>query len=298
MNQLKYNCEICVFRTNNKQHYNRHIQSIRHNDKNNNTNIFAYRCNSCNKKFKCHSGLYQHKVKCNKNINISINQPEIEESINLIKSVNELKIMISEIKANQLPTTITNNTNNHNNNNINLILNDNFKNAKNFIDMINGIPHLHSYPRTISSTEYVDTIVKMLKNEIDKFPITERPIQCIKNEDENQKILHIRHHDEWYKETELDWTRQIHNSSLGDDDAPEESDEKIIFHAIKIMEKHIIHRIGELYGKDAQRDYTYELDHPSNKVRIIKYILEHINIEKEDLIKIIDETYNKLKTTI
>lgn len=281
----KYNCNECVFNTNNKQHYNRHILSVRHREHNDKRIVYNHICDICNKRFKGQSGLYQHKLKCSIQ-----NQTKEPYNQDIIESVNELKIMISEIKANQKPTTITNN-----NNNINFILNENFKGAKNFIDMINGIPLLPMYPPTISSSDYVDTIVGMLKNEIDKFPITERPIQCIKDEDENQKILHIRHQDEWYKEKEIDWTTQIHNSSLGDDDAPTETDEKIIFQSIKHMEKQILHKIGVLYGKDVQRDYSYEVDHPANKIRIIKYILEYINIERETLLKIIDETYNKIK---
>jgi len=289
----KYTCDICVFNTNNKQHYNRHILSIRHTEHNDNQILYNHICNTCNKRFKGQSGLYQHKIKC------SIQNREKEQPTDeILNSVNELKIMISEIKANQKPTIITQNTNNNNNNNINFILNENFTGTKNFIDIINSIPLLPIYPPTISSSEYVDTIVGMLKNEFDKFPIAERPIQCIKDEDENQKILHIRHMDEWYKEKEIDWTTQIHNSSLGDDDAPTETDEKIIFQSIKQMEKHILNKIGLLYGKDVQRDYSYEVGHPANKVRIIKYILEYINIERETLLKIIDETYNKINNTL
>ena len=281
----KYKCEICVFNTNNKQHYSRHIVSIRHKDHTDNKNTYNHVCNICNKKFKGQSGLYQHKLKCSIQ-----NQANPIQSNDILQSVNELKIMITEIKTNQKPTITQNN---NNNNNINFILNENFTGAKNFIDMIRSIPLLPIYPPTISSEEYVDTIVGMLKTEFDKIPITERPIQCIKDEDENQKILHIRHRDEWYKENEIDWTIQIHNSSLGDDDAPSETEEKIIFQSIKHMEKQILHKIGVLYGKDVQRDYSYEVDHPVNKIRIIKYILEYINIERETLLKIIDETYNK-----
>jgi hypothetical protein len=282
----KYNCNDCIFNTNNKQHFNRHILSERHKQHSNKKELFNRICDICNKRFKGQSGLYQHKLKCC----LQNKGTELQKQ-DIIESVNEIKTMISEIKANQKPTTI----NNTNNNSINFILNENFTGAKNFIDMIQGIPLLSVYPPTISSSDYVDTIVGMLKNEIDKFPISERPIQCIKDEDENQKILHIRHQDEWYKEKEIDWTTQIHNSSLGDDDAPTETEEKIIFQSIKQMEKQILHKIGVLYGKDVQRDYSYEVDHPANKVRIIKYILEYINIERETLLKIIDETYNKIK---
>jgi hypothetical protein len=281
MNSYKYNCETCVFHTNIRQNYTYHMNSKRHKDTVNNINLYTHVCLKCKKKYMSSAGLMKHNSKC-----------VISEPVTNI-SMEEIKNILTEIKANQKPTTITNT--NTNNNSINFILNENFKGTKNFIDMINSIPLLPVYPPTISSSDYVDTIVNMLKTEIDKFPIAERPIQCIKDEDDNQKILHIRHLDEWYKEKEIDWTTQIHNSSLGDDDAPTETEEKIIFQSIKQMEKQILHKIGILYGRDVQRDYSYEVDHPANKIRIIKYILEYINIERETLLKLIDETYNKIK---
>jgi hypothetical protein len=49
--------------------------------------------------------------------------------------------------------------------------------------------------------DYVSHVFQLIKNEIDKMPIDERPIHCIKNEDERQKILHIRHDNKWETET-------------------------------------------------------------------------------------------------
>ena len=285
----KHTCETCVFHTNNRQHYSRHILSKRHISQNDNKYMFTHVCDICSRKFKGQSGLYQHKMKCVVKHQKNKSHLTPEQSQEILESVNELKIMISDIKTSHKPAS-TNVINNQNN--INIILNEKFNCAKNFIDMVNGIQLLPVYPPTITSEDYVNTIVGMLKEAIDQYPITERPIQCIKDEDENQKILHIRHQNEWHKEKEIDWTTQIHNSSLGEDDAPTESEEKIIFHAIKNMEKHLLNKIGILYGREAQRDYSYEVGHPSNKIRIIKYILEYINIEREELMKIIEETYN------
>jgi len=285
----KFNCEVCVFNTNIRQHYNRHILSKRHISQSTCETTFTHVCDICSRKFKGQSGLYHHKLKCVKKNELENQIITPLKSKDILDSMNELKTMISDIKASQKPTPP--NIINNQNNNVNIILNEKCNAAKNFIDMVNNIQMLSVYPPTITSEDYVKTIVGMLKTAIDQYPITERPIQCIKDEDENQKIIHIRHLDAWHKEKEIDWTTQIHNSSLGDDDAPAESEEKIIFHAIKNMEKHLLNKIGLLYGREAQRDYSYEVGHPSNKIRIIKYILEYINIDKEELMKIINETY-------
>jgi hypothetical protein len=194
---------------------------------------------------------------------------------------------MEDLKTNQKPTTI--------NNNINLILNEKFNNAKNFIDMINGIQMSTTYPLKISSSNYVDMMVGLLKTELDKLPPQERPIHCIKNEDENQKIIHIRHENEWHKETELDWTVQIHNYYLNDGDEPTDSEKKIIFTALQHMEQHLMNRIKEVHGADTKREYGYETNHPPNKVRIIKYMLEYINMERDELIRIVEETYKHLQ---
>lgn len=219
MNNYKHICEICVFHTNNKQHYQRHLTSIRHQDRSNLQNVFIFLCEKCNRKFKGKSGLYHHRPKC------SVPEPIVannQEQTNLIlETVVELKTMVEDLKANHKPTII------NNNNNINVFLNDNLKNATNFIDMIQRIQmETSTLHPTITSENYVNLIMNMITNEMDKLPPQEKPIFCITNEDENQNILHIRHDNKWHKETELEWTSQIHNYYLNDGDEPAESEKK------------------------------------------------------------------------
>jgi hypothetical protein len=56
--------------------------------------------------------------------------------------------------------------------------------------------------------------------------------------------------------------------------------EKIIFNGLKQLEENIIKEIAKLYSTNIQREYSYEIGHPPNKVRIIKCLLEYVNIEK------------------
>ena len=292
MSTYKYNCETCVFQSNSRQKFNMHLSCKRHAETTNNANLFVFSCKYCTKKYKSYSGLQKHTGKCFEIYTQKNNEKLAKELCEIKNAMLEIKDNQIEIKDNQKPSTMIQN----NNQNINFILSEHFTKVPNFIDMINNIKlDSNKYPERVSSKEYVETIVNILKQEFDKLPITERPIHCIKDEDENQKIIHIRHQDEWHKENELDWTQQIHNSSIGDDDAPEESEEKIIFAAIKQMEKHIMRKIRNLYGNASARDYHYEVDHPSNKVRIIKYLLEYIHIERDELMQIIEETYRKMQ---
>lgn len=286
VHHYKYTCNVCSFYTNYKSVNTKHFMSERHKLKSSNeTTVYLYQCTKCNKSYKTSCGLWKHKPKCTATEPILVNNQQHTNII--LESVAELKTMMEDIKSNQKPTTI--------NNNINFILNEKFNNAKNFIEMINDIQMSTTYPLKISSANYVDMMVGLLKTELDKLPPQERPIHCIKNEDENQKIIHIRHENEWHKETELDWTSQIHNYYLNDGDEPTESEKKIIFKALQNMEEHLMNRINELHGADTKREYGYETNHPPNKVRIIKYMLEYINMEREELIRIVEETYKHLQ---
>ena len=293
----KYNCNSCSIHTNNKQTYDRHVLSIRHKETNQENTLYLHVCNKCNKKYKSNVGLWKHSSKCNV---IPQDNTAIQD---LKETITELKTMIIDLKEHQQPTNtmITNNNNNNQNNfNVNLFLNENCTGAKNFIDMINGIKLDTEYHEYISSADYVDSIVRLIKLELDKLPMIERPIHCIKNEDENQQILHIRHNNVWSKETELEWTQQIHNYYIDDEDEPADENKKIIFYAIKQMEDNIIEQIQKLYehtGKLAatKREYKCEMNYVPNKMRIIKCLIEHVNLDRDEILRIIDEAYKQLQ---
>ena len=290
MNPYKYRCDTCIFHTNNKQHHQRHIESTRHKNISELPNVFMFSCENCNKKFKGKSGLYHHISKCTASephVGTTSEPPVVnnqEQNTLILETVVELKTMVEDLKANQKPTII--------NNNINIILNEHFKPNKDFIEFIKGINFSESYPPTISSDGYVDTVSDAVKTEIDKLPLDERPIFCIKNEAEDQNIIHVRSDNTWIKETELDWTSQIHSSYFTEYD---ESQKKIIFKALEHLEQKLKNHIRSVYGPAAENEYGAEMSHPPNKIQIIKYVMEYVNMERDELIKIINETYKELQ---
>ena len=298
MEQTKYSCITCSFHTNYKQRYNRHLLTNKHkiHYEPSLQNKEIYIC-SCSKQYKSYVGLWKHKQKCQSQPVCQV----VSDAATIDKKMEELKTLIIELKETQQPITNTTNNNTNNNNiNINLILNENFKNAKNFIDMIREMKLDDIYHDNISSIDYVSDMFRMIKTEMEKLPFVERPIQCIKDEDDHQKIIHIRHENEWRKETELEWTQQIHNYYIDDGDEAPEDQEKIIFVGLKRMEDNIIEQIRKLYGNtytcnDKQREYKYEMSHIPNKIRIIKCLLEYVNIDKDELLKILEVAYNEVK---
>lgn len=301
MSNYKYFCKNCCVNTNSRQTYDRHILSKRHLEVVESNN-FIFLCNYCNKKFKGNTGLWQHSKKCNvqqeeekQEIQIQeITIPQIDV-IALNEKVDKIADMLVDIRLN--PPSQTVNLNNQQNINVNMLLNEHFNQAKNLMDIINDIPLANEYEEYISSADYVESIATLIKNEIDKLPMNQRPIQCIQNEDSLQQIIHIRHNDHWSKETELEWTQRIHNYYLDDHDEPVDENKNIIFYAIKKLEENIITKIQRLYqhsGKKlvaTKREYKCEMDYVPNKFRIIKSIIQHVNINKNELSKLIDNAY-------
>ena len=288
----KYNCETCVFHTNSKQNYNNHLLSKRHISILQPNNTFIFECKKCHKKFKSNPGLWSHTRICTVEVEILATEAIVADQVEILtEKIDKLSNMVIELTSNQHPTNITNNQ--HNTFNVNLFLNENATQAKNFIDMIQNISVKGPYPEQISSENYVSSVVKMITNEIDKLPIDERPIHCIKDEDENQQILHIRHDDTWKKEIELDWTNQIHNYYLDSGDEPSPEEEKIIFNGIKQLEENIKTEIAKLNNIRTNAEYKSETNHPPNKLNIIKCLLDYVNIEKDQLLKIVEKAYKK-----
>jgi len=310
MTIFKYNCEKCVYSTNVKQLYNNHLQSKRHIAQAESA-ILVFSCKNCKKRFKCHSGLWRHTAKCIKPeiINTEENQPDgtviqFKDSNEELKSeMKDIKKLLVKLTKNPKPNnTIINNNNiqNNQNYNVNMMLNQNFTQAKNFMEMIDGIQLASDYNEYISSEDYVNNIVNLIKNEMDKLPISQRPLQCIKNEDDNQHILHVRHNNKWNKETELEWTQQIHNYYIDDDDEPDDENKKIIFYAVKQLEENIIAKIQRLYRNTAKlvatnREYKGEMNHVPNKMRIIRLLIEHVNIDRGQLTTLIEEAWDHIQ---
>jgi hypothetical protein len=128
----------------------------------------------------------------------SVIETVVADQVEILNAkLDKLSNMVIEMKSNQQPTIITNNQ--HNNFNVNLFLNENATQAKNFIDMIQNISVKGPYPEEISSANYVSSVVKMITNEIDKMPIDERPIHCT---DVKRETMYIKDEDKWTKEVD------------------------------------------------------------------------------------------------
>lgn len=219
MSEKSFLCEKCKYTTNIKQNYEKHLLCKKHLSTEIKHKNDDFLCVACKKIYASKSGLWKHHKICK-----SIKKPEIIPLKNVISTINEnqnvqfekqnvhfenqnIKIEKMENQINELkniimmlvkkdptPFTTINNTNNFN---IAIFLNEQCKNAKNLIDFIREIPIELEHVLKIGEVGYVDGVTKILKDELKKYSIYERPIHYHITNESEQNTIHIRDENKW-----------------------------------------------------------------------------------------------------
>ena len=240
--ETKYSCQKCNYFTNVKQNFDKHILTRRHELQQEKTieviqeetkkeqESCKYICPRCNKKYKCYSGLWNHRQKCKEVKKPSEKTQEkqsaaLKEVIMLKDKVdnmgnnmiskeefNELKNMIIELMKRDPTSIITNNSNNTNNFNISIFLNEKCKNAKNMIDFVREITIDLKNLLHIGENGYVDGVSKLLKDKLNDCHIHERPMHYYVNDAEEKKTIHIRDENKW-KDDKID-VKEVFDKSI------------------------------------------------------------------------------------
>ncbi len=239
-----YFCNKCDYKCSRYSEWERHISTRKHkmevNLKNMEGNkITEFKCLTCKKTYKTHSGLWKHKQKCNnneiqENQLINYNNEKIEEINNditvtdakmmfeLLKQNNEFKELILN-QTNQMITQMmeqnksileiakTNNTNNivngsiHNNTNYNqfnlqLYLNETCKNAMTIDEFLEYLqPTIEELEET-ARLGYVEGITRIIMRGLKDLEEELRPFHC---SDLKRESLFVKNPDgEWEKETD------------------------------------------------------------------------------------------------
>lgn len=120
---MKYNCNICNYKTNDKSNFNKHMNCNTHiglssNDNNmvtnDNNKLPSHKCVKCGKIFSYRSGLSRHKKECDISLQDNSKTKELENAVMLLKSRLEKYEKVNAqlfkyVKENQ-PSNTTNNT--------------------------------------------------------------------------------------------------------------------------------------------------------------------------------------------
>jgi hypothetical protein len=197
---MKYNCEKCVYSTDIKHHYENHLLSKKHNEVFN-KNKKIYTCKNCHKVYKSITGIKNHTKVCiqitettnieqeqisesTKNIIIETIKQQNNELIETMKKEqNEMMKKIEFLSQNQKPITINNIT-------ILNILKNNYNDVISFEDFIEKMNIRYDDIKEITDEFSARKhLAKLIKNKLKEYKITERPIHCIMDEDENTETF-------------------------------------------------------------------------------------------------------------
>jgi hypothetical protein len=227
-NDNLYFCESCHFKCCKLSNYNIHISTRKHKILQNTTGKNAknaeYIC-LCNKVYKHHSSLWNHKKKCNF-IKENNNEKEIENNITpelildiiqqnqefkelliiqnkqnqeLQKQNNELTNKLFEVCKNGTNNNITN-TNSHNKSfNLNFFLNETCKDAMNIMDFVDSIKLQLSDLENVGKIGFVEGISDIIVKNLNSLDETKRPVHCT---DSKREVMYVKDENKWEKENE------------------------------------------------------------------------------------------------
>lgn len=206
----KFTCEKCVFFSNNRNDYNRHLKTNKHNNESKKNLKYTYTCEKCNGIFKSKTSLWRH----NKNgcVYTEIDVKHLKDKIDGLERENELLIENKQLTK-QLTNNTTNNTTNHNSNNttnnttnhnsnnntfnLNFFLTNTCKDAMNINEFIESIEVSIEDLKYLGKNGYVDGISKLIIDKLQQIDITKRPLHC---SDLKREIIHVKDKNEWTKE--------------------------------------------------------------------------------------------------
>jgi hypothetical protein len=204
---IEYYCEQCDFKCSKKYSWERHLLTAKHQSATNINNLgekgqkgaTAYICEHCDKEYSDRTGLWRHKKKCSKNINLQeLDKDELIKM--LIKQTGKLINVVENGTNNTINNTNTNtNTNSHNKVfNLNLYLNETCKDAMNISDFVSSIKVSLEDLENTGRQGYVQGITNIILKNLNNVEDHMRPLHC---SDAKREVIYIKDNNEWTKET-------------------------------------------------------------------------------------------------
>jgi hypothetical protein len=213
-NAKDFICEKCDFKCSKLSNYTAHILTRKHkilqNTTEKNSKNAEYICD-CNKVYKHHSSLWNHKKHCNfikeSKIEEIIEDIEYIEDVNLndkdliltlIQQNNELQKQMLEVIKNGTNINNTVNNNSHNKTfNLQVFLNETCKDAMNIMDFVDSIKIQLSDIESIGELGYVNGMSKLIIKHLNALEENMRPVHC---SDPKRDSLYVKDKNVWEKE--------------------------------------------------------------------------------------------------
>jgi hypothetical protein len=215
----KFYCEKCDYKCLKKYNWEKHLLTAKHSHV---TDLVAESgkkwqqksCEKCGKQYISRNGLWNHKLKCLKQEDKSLDTEQTKKNneftdkelmLTILKENSELKTMILDVCKTMASSNNNNSINNSNNNNnsnnktfnIQVYLNENCKDALNLSEFVSSIQlQLHDLEET-GKLGYVNGISQIINTNLHNLDATMRPIQC---SDVKRETLYIKEENQWFKE--------------------------------------------------------------------------------------------------
>ena len=212
-------CVNCDFVSCNKKDYVRHLSTLKHKNRQNDTNRIqknpkkpqtSYECANCNKAYKYPSGLYRHKKKCADHENSASLNYQLSLSKELILEVvkqqqNQIKELTNTIKE-LIPKVGNNITTTNQKFNIQVFLNEKCKDAINMSDFIKSIEVSLQQLDYTKHNGLVNGLSNVIIENMNKLGLYQRPIHCT---DIKRESLYIKDDDNWEKDTNKEKIKRV-----------------------------------------------------------------------------------------
>jgi hypothetical protein len=288
-------CNVCEYHTASKTDFNRHLVSKKHiinamseEQYKEYSKEAVFTC-GCRKLFKSRSGLYRHKKYCNhaEPAPSSLANSEVKE---ILSEVSELKNQLSayhnSVDAKSTQQIIQNIVINNDNRNLTLVFDEKLKHVVNIEDMLKTLTFDTEFFTTMcSKMEYAESIAKVIMEKLETMNIEERPIHCIKNENDRIDILRFKNDNKWVEET----TYEIIANILREDETEEEDKNKFSY-VIKFIDMLLRKVIHERYKDDnvflGKMMNMYKANFskkPNNKFKLLELIVDMVKINADAL---------------
>jgi len=216
----KFFCEKCCFASNDKNDFNRHLQTAKHKKGSDipfTVSSEKHKCSFCEKIYNHSSGLYRHKKKCSitndnnicETVSIVSDTPILskQEAIllcshqDLINEIKELKSIVEELKSNGITNNQTINNTQNNQFNLQLYLNETCSNAINIDTLLKNIKVTIENVIEIGEIGYSKGIGNLIAKHIKGMNQIEKPIQTT---DVKRGLSWIKNkNNEWIKDEDL-----------------------------------------------------------------------------------------------
>jgi len=205
----KYECKLCDYLSFNKNNYNKHLQTRKHqlvsvgDIKVAKVAKKKLCCENCGKEYNSSNGLWKHKKQC-----IKKNNEDIKELfMNLIKENSEImkNTIIDVMKSGVIINGVVSNNNitniNSNNKtfNLNVFLNETCKDAMNMSEFINSLQIEYDDFEKVGEIGFVNGISNIIIKNLKELDITQRPLHCT---DKKREVLYVKEDNKWEKEDE------------------------------------------------------------------------------------------------